>query len=537
MSADDAKESKKGMNTRGILVLVLVSLLVVPAVYWFISWQLAYVLLLTLPWIAYGLFMPRSFLRFFTYAYLIYFVAFITAVCLQILLAENPRVVNLINDVGILQFFLGGEHAFGKQMLFSVVVGTVVGILVVNVPFLALLLISSEWVLALRGTAEVDRKTTLRYLWSLVLGVNKPWLIVEAGEVKTSKPPGVLAMLGGPGMAVIRPGNAVVFERAGEITRTAGPGNVQLKRFEQVRAIVELKPMWSSEVLSNVLTKDRIPLKITFGVGYQIEPKSETDRRTGKAPDDTVKEEDSILTDGVYNVYKESVRKAVFETAGDWRATSFGVGENTLRGIIATYDFDALFQQDGAAEEDKPESFDPDERVIKRIEEQLLAKHKAIAPAWGVMTKAVDIKIIELPEIAQEQMLKAWKAEWDRQVAEIQAEAISKGIELRGKGEAAAIASIAYASAQEREMLVESLSGLVQRMAAPTMNETDLKLTERFLAAMEAFARAVDATDSATAVRYVEALEEMATESGTKVLVIGDEKRLLPEWIGSKAGD
>jgi regulator of protease activity HflC (stomatin/prohibitin superfamily) len=159
-----------------------------------------------------------------------------------------------------------------------------------------------------------------------------------------------------------------------------------------------------------------------------------------------------------------------------------------------------------------------------------------MAQYWGVYTTGVDIKIIELPEVAQEQMLRWWKAEWDRRVAEVQAEVARKGIEERGKGEAAAIAAIAHAGTQERLLLVESLSAAIEA-AVPGMTEQDLELTERFMRAMEAFARAVDATDTATAVRYVEALEEMATESGTKVLVIGDEKRLLPEWLGPKKED
>jgi regulator of protease activity HflC (stomatin/prohibitin superfamily) len=402
---------KESTNTRGLLILVGVSLIIVPLVYWLLSWQVAFVLLLLLPLIAYWLFIPTKFLRLFIYAYLIYAIAFVSATWLQLQLAGNPKWGNFVEDHTLVRFFLGGEQGFAKQILFSLVIGVLIGFLVVNIPLWAVLYASSEWVLALRGSDKVDRKAAMQSLRSLVLGIQYPWLIVENGEVTESKPKGLLPSIGGPGKAVIRPGHAVVFQRHGEITQIRGPGLITMGRHEEVRDIVQLKPMWHSDILENVLTKDRIPLRITFGVGFQIEPKSEVHIRTpdGELSDPVTST--PVLFDDAYMVYEGSIRKAVFDTASDWKATTFGFAENLLRDIVATYYFDQIFKKrDEPDDADGPGRFDPDDRTIREIEEEIFERHKKIAPSWGVHTRTVDIKIIELPDEAQEQMLEVWAA-------------------------------------------------------------------------------------------------------------------------------
>jgi regulator of protease activity HflC (stomatin/prohibitin superfamily) len=488
------EDKKKAANTRGLGILLILSLLMVPLVYWLISWQVAFGLLLILPLVAYWLFIPSKFRRLFIYAYAIYFFGFICATVLQIQLAENPKWIRYIDAHAVAAFFLGGQNAFPKQVLFSIVVGALAGYLVVNIPLWSVLFASSEWVLALHQIDNLDRKTAMRHLKSLILDYQYPWVIVDDGKITESKPRGVLPMLGGPGKAVIRPGHAVVFQRHGKISRIAAPGLIHLERFEEIRNIVQLKPMFKSDVLENVLTKDRIPLRITFGVSFQLEPKTEADKRPGSHVSGGVALT-PVLSDEIYTVYEGSVRKAVFGTAADWAATTFAVGDSMLRDIVATYYFDQIFKrQPLPGAKDDEVTFHPDERTIHEIEDKILTGHRKAASGWGVYTRSLDIKIIELPEEAQEQMLEWWKTEWQKRIRLAKADAQKQAIITEGEGKAKAIdvQEVARARAQT-QMIMHIAQGFSRLDAADRRALLEL--------------------------RFLEALEKIAEDPATKILL------------------
>jgi regulator of protease activity HflC (stomatin/prohibitin superfamily) len=363
------------------------------------------------------------------------------------------------------------------------------------------------------------------------MNINYPWLIVEKGQVTESKPKGVLAELGGPGVIVIRPGNVVVLERHGAITQVAGPGLIRTKRFEQIREIVELKPKWTSATLENVLTADRIPLRVSLGVGFQLEPKSVVDSRAeSHLPPDGLALS-PLISDGVYEVYEASIRKAVFNLAAKWEITTFAVGENLLRDIMATYDFDQIFElRNEKLDGGGADPFHADKRTIKGIEVRLSEDHSRLAAGWGVHIRSVDIKTVEIPAEAQEQMIDWWRAKWRRLVAFQETEAVREHVERRGLGEAAAIETIEHARGMEQDRLITSLCDSLQAIQQ-TFSPADLKLAERLLRVMERLSKTLSGTDAYTTVRYVEALERMAGESGTKVLMVGDRRDWLPPLL------
>ncbi|MEJ2735255.1 MAG: SPFH/Band 7/PHB domain protein [Anaerolineae bacterium] len=494
MSKKANEDKKKAANTRGLGILLILSLLMVPLVYWLISWQVAFGLLLILPLVAYWLFIPSKFRRLFIYAYAIYFFGFICATVLQIQLAENPKWIRYIDAHAVAAFFLGGQNAFPKQVLFSIVVGALAGYLVVNIPLWSVLFASSEWVLALHQIDNLDRKTAMRHLKSLILDYQYPWVIVDDGKITESKPRGVLPMLGGPGKAVIRPGHAVVFQRHGKISRIAAPGLIHLERFEEIRNIVQLKPMFKSDVLENVLTKDRIPLRITFGVSFQLEPKTEADKRPGSHVSGGVALT-PVLSDEIYTVYEGSVRKAVFGTAADWAATTFAVGDSMLRDIVATYYFDQIFKKiDEPDHADGPGRYDPKHRTVHEIEQRILDRHRKAAVTWGVYTKGVDIKIIELPKEAREQMLEWWRAGWQRRVAVTHAEGAKHAAITRGEGEAEALGARELARAEAQTRMIMAIAHGFSHMS-PADREALLGL------------------------RFLEALEKIADDPATKILL------------------
>ena len=494
MSKKAKEDKKKKENTRGFWILIILSLLIVPLVYWLISWQAAFVLLLVLPLVVYWLYVPSKYRRLFIYVYAMYFFGFICATVLQIQLAENLKWIRYIDAHPVASFFLGGQNAFPKQVLFSIVAGALVGYLVVNIPLWLVMFASSEWILALHKVDNVDRKTAMRYLRSLILDYQYPWVIVEDGRITESKPKGVLPSLGGPGKAVVRPGHAVVLQRHGKISRIAGAGLISLERFEEIRNIVQLKPMFTSQVLENVLTKDRIPLRITFGVSFQIEPKAEADKRPGSHVSGGVALT-RVLSDEIYTVYEGSVRRAVFDTAGDWRVTSFGAADSMLRDIVATYYFDQIFKKiDEPDHADGPGKYDPKDRTVHEIEEKILNQHRKAAVTWGVYTKGVDIKIIELPKEAHEQMLEWWRAGWQRRVAVTHAEGAKHAAITRGEGEAEALGARELARAEAQTRMIMAIAHGFAHMS-PADREALLGL------------------------RFLEALEKIAGDPATKILL------------------
>jgi len=151
--------------------------------------------------------------------------------------------------------------------------------LILAIPLLAVMWISSEYILGLNQGYGVTRGEALRLLFSLIFATNYLVAIVAEGKETKGKAGGLLKFLGGPGKVVIRPGNAVVFEQGGKVSRIEGPGVVITKRAEIIKAIVDLRPQFVLREVENVLTRDRVPLKLTLGIGFQIESKKDVDAR------------------------------------------------------------------------------------------------------------------------------------------------------------------------------------------------------------------------------------------------------------------
>ncbi|MDH4137737.1 MAG: SPFH domain-containing protein, partial [Anaerolineae bacterium] len=426
-----------------------------------------------------------------------------------------------------------------EQIILSTVIGLITGASVVGVPLLAAMLVSSEYILALHQVHGIRRRDALRVLWSLIMGINYPWMIIEDGKETQSKPKGILSAIGGPGLAVIRAGHAVVFQRAGKISRITGSGLVLLKQYEQIRAIFELRPLWELRELKNVLTKDRIPLEVEIGVSFQIEPKAVTDQR----PESFVEPHGEALTEVIgtlYEVYKATLEKAVYHITPDgWSVLTPAVAQNLLRDIIATYNFDEIFRQVGEEEEmegeEGPGGFDPDERTIRKIEDKIMERLSAAAPTWGAEAQGVDIREIKIREDVLQKMLDWWGAEWKKRIAIKEAEgegealitrAEAEKIALfrRAEGEAGAIKAVEGAKAEARRKILEQMAKLIN---------LDEKLAFRFIKIMEKLSYDMTA-DNVVGRRYIEVLEAIAKSGGQKTIVIGGDRRLL--WPRPRTG-
>lgn len=503
---------------RPVVALVL---LVIIALSFKVHWIVGYVLLITgLLFLIFYLPGPR-WRRLLITLYLVFVITLLTGTGLQMFLAGNKTVARLVEENKVVNFLIGGP---AEQTILSIVIGLITGVCVVSVPLLAVMLTSSEYILALHKVHGIKRRDALRVLWSLIMGINYPWMIIEDGKVTQSKPVGVLPEVGGPGVAVIREGNAVVFQRAGKISQIVGSGLILLKRYERIRAIFELRPLWELRELKNVLTKDRIPLEVEIGISFQIEPKEVTDQR----PESFVEPNGEALTEVIgtlYKVYRATLQKAAYHTPPDgWHILTPAAAGNLLRDIIATYNFDEIFKRVGEVE-GEPGGFDPEQRTIKKIEDEVMKRLSAMAPEWGAQAQGVDIREIRIREDVLEKMLDWWGAEWKKRIAIKEAEGEREAFLKRADAEVRAAAALERLKTEARDKLIEQMVNALDRI--------DKSIALRFMRVVDRLSSDI-ITDDVTARRYVEVLEAIAKSGGQKTIIIGGDRQLL--WPKRRTG-
>jgi len=273
-------------------------------------------------------------------------------------------------------------------------------------------------VLALRDAEGITTRRAFISILSLMLNTQYDWMVVAGGKVTVTKKKGILNKLGGPGKVVIQPGNAVVFERGGTISRISGAWVVLTQNFEFIREIIDLRRQFHLETIE-VVTADKITVNVDAAVIYQILPASETPGG-------------NIITDNMnlYPVTEETLRKAAFTgTAGGWHGFCHGAPLNVVRDQLMSLTLNELFgDEDGdtshtglpsTSQEKMRKIINPllreNDRVIKKVEDAAVAQINAFAPGMGVKIIAVDIRSLELPKAVQDEVAKIRRLKADAQ--------------------------------------------------------------------------------------------------------------------------
>jgi regulator of protease activity HflC (stomatin/prohibitin superfamily) len=356
-------------------------------------------------------------------------------------------------------------------------------------------------VLGLHEWEGISPRDASDFLWAIILGTNQPWVVIENGEVVSSKKKGILHAMGGPGVVVVRPGSAVVLHRTGEITKIAGPGLHRIRRHEKVRQIVRLGPLWQTEDVENVLTRDGVPLTIRFGMGYGIESKEDTDRRAGPPAN-------SAVVEGDYPVYEDTIRKAVLNvTPVGWEISGCAGCESQLRDIVGTYTLDQLFGL-GTTEGSVVQKgeFHESQRVTKRIEERILNNFAlSAAESFGVKIRTVDIQSVKVPKQVEDRMLEAWSAEWQQRTETAMrtsaAEAFTKMEKIKFEARRAAFGQVFGAIRRGLELF----------------EDTDPRF-DRYVDTISNLAVEMS-KDSTSAYRYAEAVEKLMGHPNAHVVI------------------
>ncbi|MEJ2554808.1 MAG: hypothetical protein P8186_00970 [Anaerolineae bacterium] len=384
--------------------------------------------------------------KFGMFLFLNLVLAIVISAFVQGQLTGNARIVRAVQDSTLLNFLLGG---LVEGIFWSIVMGVIGALLVTGLPLLTVSYASAVYVLALHEVDGVNRWDALRYVLTLILGINLPFMVIENGQALVTREAAKINIIGGPGELIIKQGNVVVLERGGKISRVVNAGIVKLKRKEMIRNIFVLGPQSKSDEIKHVLTKDRIPLTITLAMKVQIEPAAEVEKR----PESRIAPDGEALTrkldDGLYQVYEGTIRKAALmsqstsfaqryvekcekETCRDveettWQKVAGSLPQSELRDHIMSHRFDELFELVDSAPGEKPE-IRVDKRKIYEIEQAILAQIRPTKiKVLGVLVRGVDIGKIEFPPEAEHLLLNRWGAPWAQQIGLIEAETKAQG--------------------------------------------------------------------------------------------------------------
>jgi regulator of protease activity HflC (stomatin/prohibitin superfamily) len=322
---------------------------------------------------------------------------------------------------------------------------------------------------------------------------------------------------------IVAPGNAVVLENGGRITRILGPGFYKLVRFEtfhkpvKTKGIVDLRPQGRSGVAEDVRTKDGISLDIQIATFFQLEPTYETDRRPESHfanGDATTK----VIGAPELPVYEAIIRKSLFNVpAGGWMDNWFpGDPITRLRDVVATYTLDEIFAFDR-----QEEQFTPDQRVIQEIEAKVVEMYNPVNA--GVWFKGCDIREIKMPEEVEERVRQRWTARVERELKIAEAEAERDAMLHWSEGRARALAQIEEVKLRARtrmaQMIGEMVDGLTridQESVAMSFVNVVQELTNRV------------GQDETVAMRYIDAMQAIVRSDGVKSFVITPPNPNLP---------
>jgi regulator of protease activity HflC (stomatin/prohibitin superfamily) len=397
------------------------------------------------------------------------------------------------------------------RLLVSLMGALAISIVMVAITLAVAVWTSAEWILALREVEGVTLAQALRLLVTMMFRTAYAWYVVENGKITETKPKGMLPALGGPGKVVIRPYNAVIFERSGEITRIEGPGLVITDRFEMHKAIFDLRKQWITWRTEELLTRDHVPLRFNCGVGFRIESARETvERVKGPIPKHLGGSFPDVIS-GDYKVYQHTLYRAVYETTeAGWQTATRAVTETMLLNIVREYTLENFYRLEAGR-------LAQDESIMDKIVQETMKRTNKITPSWGVTVTAFKITNFEAPQEVKEKLLEMWAARYAERSKLIEAEAERGAMVTRGEGQAAALAHVENVKATAVQMLINQL---LRGMREAEQVDLPPEVIERFARVVEQLSSNL-VHDDLTAPRYIEALEKIAASETTKTIALG----------------
>jgi regulator of protease activity HflC (stomatin/prohibitin superfamily) len=236
----------------------------------------------------------------------------------------------------------------------------------------------------------------------------------------------VLLRVGGPGRIVVGGSDAIVTERNGRFCRVLGSGKHSLRRFESVKAVLDLRPLVRQAQQVPLTTRDGIELRADLTVTFAID-----------------RGDQAVTPSRPYPYSEEAVRKAAYaETVlessggvGHWDDVPLIICTSRLKNIVGDYRLDEIIFPD------KPEN-DP----RKAIYEDLKRRASTTLSQQGIELLELGLGPLRTPDSVANKHVAFWRADWQRQERIIRAEGEAKALEeavmARAEAEAALIQAI-----------------------------------------------------------------------------------------------
>jgi len=360
--------------------------------------------------------------------------------------------------------------ASGVFLIFSFATGGMTGAALGFIVYLflvsSLLFLASELILVSQGGNRWD---CFRYMLSFVTGglFLGSYIIVEDGQQSTVKSKGALAGFKVANLVVIHNEQAAVFEQTGKFTRVEGPGVVFTKPFESIRKVIVTRTRFKKGTVDNALTKDGIPVTIHYSVLFRIMQDPAKQWNPEKP----------------YPFSREAVLKATYNSF-DWEIATTEVAKNLLRDEVGKRYMDDIFDPL------RPDTF-PQGDIKQRVRDSL----RNIAEGWGAAIIGVQILGIEVPREIGEGMQKKWQVDWEARMAESRKQALI----TEGEAQAEVYNLIEVARAQAQTRMIIAITEGFRRM------ETVNIPIPQFIA-----------------LRFIDALEKMASDPATMILLPSD---------------
>jgi hypothetical protein len=324
-------------------------------------------------------------------------------------------------------------------------------------------------------------------------GANKGVCIVQNSTAQTfGDQASSLETVGGPGTLIVQDGHAVILEKGGRHSRAVGSGIYSLEPYERVAMVAPLTTRMEHLELENVATGDPILLeKFEFWVFHRIlfedaaaaapsgtpGPSTHAARAPrGSAPRYPFDED--LLFDRVWNV-----------GGRDWRAGIHNVSETAARDVIGRYPLEDLV----------PLTDQTRTELRGILIEQI---NRITRPLMGVNVVAVDFGDIQVPAEARDKLLQRQLAGWNAEIAETAV----REAEARSQAQARQVKLLEKERADAQERMVEGLGRGLLRLQSAHQDPS-------FILTM----------------RLIEALEKMAENPATKIVIPTDVLQLLEQ--------
>ncbi|MCC6147792.1 MAG: hypothetical protein IT308_09515 [Anaerolineaceae bacterium] len=312
-------------------------------------------------------------------------------------------------------------------------------------PLLAILIVVMNGAAFVASVYNIPWFSALRYVLASLFAVGYPQLVIDGGEMRPlPNRLNLLDRIGGPGYALIQPGNAVLFRWLRRPSRVSIASSYFMSPFERFELIANLDEQHGSVEEISTLTRDGIRLRLQdIHFRYQILPETRSGRPARRSLEDPFPVSEEAIESMVNNL-------AVTEDGLEpWRRAVQRATVGVIVDYINAHSLDFLTA---------PRENEQDPR--QRIQEELFSqKSRGALARLGAQLLWIDLGHFDIIEEAVDQKrLAVW-------AATLQGEA---GAE-RATGEAKVLA---YQELGRAEAQAELIAGIARALE-------DLDLTER----------------------------------------------------------